>query len=142
MYALLLPSAQSFISAVEAKVNVDVRLMGVPTGAATPWRGGSPPWIAIVCGPSIRVLFLGADWFFIRAPFWRYRSHQQAPIWRRPQIQHKSVASRCREITLLLRWFRREPVCARRLPFGPAHSARNHSGKTPWNRRRVLAFWK
>jgi hypothetical protein len=42
MYALLLPSAHSFISAVEDKVNVDVRQIGVLTGAPTPWRGGSP----------------------------------------------------------------------------------------------------
>jgi hypothetical protein len=42
MYALLLPSAHSFISAVEEKVNVDVRQIGVLTGAPTPWRGGSP----------------------------------------------------------------------------------------------------
>src|SRR5580704_13497958 len=82
MYALLFPSAHNFISAVEEKVNVDVRLMGVPTGAATPWRGGSPPWIAVVCGPGLRELVLWAGLFFIRTPSWTGISSRQAPIWR------------------------------------------------------------
>src|ERR1700676_2735492 len=56
MYALLLPSAHSFISSVEEKVNVDVRQMLGPTGAPTPWRFGSPAWTERVCGPHFSVL--------------------------------------------------------------------------------------
>src|SRR5580765_8528813 len=92
MYALLLPSAHSFISAVEEKVNVDVRQIGVPTGAPTPWRDGSPPWMAVVCGPSIRWVCLRAGLFFIRAPFWVRELPQQAPIWRRPRTNKRVLA--------------------------------------------------
>jgi hypothetical protein len=42
MYALLFPSAHRFISAVLAKVNVELREITVPTAAATPCRCGSP----------------------------------------------------------------------------------------------------
>src|ERR1700675_1113126 len=51
MYALLLPSAQRFISRVEEKVNEEVRQIGAPTGTPTPWRIPSPAWIAFVWGP-------------------------------------------------------------------------------------------
>jgi hypothetical protein len=50
MYALLLPSAQRFISAVSENVNVDERTMGVATGPPTPWFD-SPAWIARVESP-------------------------------------------------------------------------------------------
>jgi hypothetical protein len=42
MYALLLPSAQRFISAVEEKVKVEERQISVTTAAPTPCRRGSP----------------------------------------------------------------------------------------------------
>src|SRR5229473_3008597 len=60
MYALFLPSAQSFISSVEENVNVEERIISVTIGPLTPRRFGSPPWMAFVCGPSFR-----ADLFFI-----------------------------------------------------------------------------
>jgi hypothetical protein len=52
MYALLFPSAQRFISAVEENVNVDVLQIGALTGPPTPCRTPSPAWIACVCAPS------------------------------------------------------------------------------------------
>jgi hypothetical protein len=39
---------------VEEKVKVEVRQILVPTPALTPWRGGSPAWIARVCDPDLR----------------------------------------------------------------------------------------
>src|SRR4030095_14254440 len=53
MYAVFLPSAHSFISCVEEKVNVEVRQMLVPTPALTPWREGSPAWMARGCDPDL-----------------------------------------------------------------------------------------
>jgi hypothetical protein len=50
MYALLLPSAQRFISAVSENVKVDERTIGVATGPPTPWFD-SPAWIARVASP-------------------------------------------------------------------------------------------
>jgi hypothetical protein len=37
MYALLFPAAQRFISSVLGKVKLDVREIGSPTSAFTPW---------------------------------------------------------------------------------------------------------
>lgn len=42
MYALLFPSAHSFISSVDENVNVEVRQISGPTGAPTPCLSGSP----------------------------------------------------------------------------------------------------
>lgn len=46
--ALLLPSAQRFIPSLEENVNVEERTISAATGASTPWRKGSPAWIAEV----------------------------------------------------------------------------------------------
>ena len=48
MYALLVPSAQRFISSLEEKVNVEERTISEVTGFANPWRTGSPAWIVRV----------------------------------------------------------------------------------------------
>src|SRR5579859_6075955 len=95
MYALLFPSAQSFISSVDENVNVDVRLMSGPTPTPTPCRFFSPACIASVWAPQPFVfffmffivfffaLFCEAECFMV-PPFWNPLSPQQAPIWRRP----------------------------------------------------------
>jgi hypothetical protein len=56
MYALLLPSAHSFISSVEENVKVELRHISVPTGAPTPCLFRSPAWTERVCGPQFCVL--------------------------------------------------------------------------------------
>src|SRR5208282_2246700 len=97
MYALLLPSAHSFISAVEENVKVDVRQIGVPTGAPTPCRGGSPPWMAIVWVPRLCGFDLEASIFFIATPFWTHISTRQAPIWRQLAFQQRCRDKRSRD---------------------------------------------
>src|SRR5258708_37535312 len=89
MYALLLPSAHNFISAVEEKVNVEVRAIGVPTPTPTPWLFPSPACTALVCAPRKRLLgrevveeFLARREIvvFMVLPFWIHIRPRQAPI--------------------------------------------------------------
>src|SRR5271170_2177598 len=107
MYALLLPSAQSFISAVEENVNVDVRQIGVPTGAPTPWRAGSPPCIAVVCGPYFFDACFADVFFFIRTLFWPSFLTRQAPIWRRVTLRQIGSPS----VSYRRRWENRTTPC-------------------------------
>src|SRR6266576_2886414 len=90
MYALLLPSAHIFISAVEEKVNVEVRAIGVPTPTPTPCLFPSPACTALVCAPRKRLLvrdvverFLARREIvvFIVLPLWSRVRSRQAPIW-------------------------------------------------------------
>src|SRR5712671_2833385 len=90
MYALLLPSAHNFISAVEENVNVEVRAIGVPTPTPTPCLFPSPACTALVCAPRKRLLvrevvekFLARREIvvFIVLPFWSRVRPRQAPIW-------------------------------------------------------------
>src|SRR5712692_1914958 len=75
MYALLVPSAQRFISAVLAKVNVELRAIGVATGAPTPCLF-SPAWIARVASPQRWTGF-----FVIGAPLSRSQRQMPQPNW-------------------------------------------------------------
>src|ERR1035441_1741550 len=66
MYALLLPSAQRFISPVLEKVKVDERTMGVLTGPLMP-KWDSPAWMALVESLQRREL----SFFTGNPPGWR-----------------------------------------------------------------------
>src|SRR6266849_5833693 len=76
MYALLLPSAQRFISAVLEKVKVEVRAMGVLTGTPTPCLD-SPLWMARVASPQSCAGFL-----VIGPPLSPQPNARQRPNWR------------------------------------------------------------
>src|SRR5712691_8639834 len=76
MYALLLPSAQRFISAVPEKVKVELRAIGVDTGAAMPCLG-SPLWMARVASPQPCAGFL-----VIGPPLSPQPNATQRPNWR------------------------------------------------------------
>src|SRR3979490_1732325 len=91
MYALLLPSAHNFISAVEENVNVLVRAIGVPTPTPTPCLFPSPACTALVCAPRGRAFIfdLGIVVFMV-LPFWGHRSGGQAPIWADWEIRARS----------------------------------------------------
>src|SRR5579864_3029581 len=52
MYAELFPSAQRFISAVEEKVNVELRMISGATGPAR-WNFDSPRWMASVASDHL-----------------------------------------------------------------------------------------
>src|SRR6267142_1961673 len=88
MYALLLPSAHNFISAVEENVNVLVRAIGVPTPTPTPCLFPSPACTAFVCEPRSREFLLGVERdllvevvVFMAWPLCSCLAQQQAPIW-------------------------------------------------------------
>src|SRR5712671_357046 len=90
MYALLLPSAHNFISAVEENVNVLVRAIGVPTPTPTPCLFPSPACTALVCAPREResvceAVRARAPWrevvVFMVSPVCSRIVPQQAPIW-------------------------------------------------------------
>src|SRR5580698_10432899 len=66
MYALLLPSAQRFISPVLENVNVDERTMGVLTGPPMP-KCDSPAWMALVESRQPREF----SFFIGNLPGWR-----------------------------------------------------------------------
>src|ERR1700716_896392 len=102
MYALLLPSAHNFISAVEEKVNVEVRAIGVPTPTPTPCLFPSPACTALVCEPRKRLLvrevveeFLARSEIvvFIVLPFWSRIRQRQAPIWADSQRSGRRLAN-------------------------------------------------
>src|SRR5579863_1127085 len=59
MYAELFPSAQRFISAVDANVNVELRTISGVTGPLLPLRA-SPRCIAVVASPHFRPFSLFA----------------------------------------------------------------------------------
>src|ERR1700730_3201890 len=117
MYALLLPSAHSFISSVEEKVKVDVRQMFGPTGAPTPWRFGSPAWTERVCGPHFSVLELFMVLELLAFTAIPGKHHFGAT--------RRGARSRCRRAD-------QREACAWRLLFPPARWARSRSGKIPW----------
>src|SRR5229473_5334998 len=92
MYALLLPSAHNFISAVEENVNVLVRAIGVPTPTPTPCLFPSPACTALVWEPRGRAPLLVREFVeevlarrevvvFMVPPVCRRISPRQAPIW-------------------------------------------------------------
>src|SRR5580765_5264348 len=92
MYALLLPSAHNFISAVEENVNVLVRAIGVPTPTPTPCLFPSPACTALVCEPRGRALLRVREFVeevlprrevvvFMVPPVCSRISPRQAPIW-------------------------------------------------------------
>src|SRR3981081_1096731 len=102
MYALLLPSAHNFISAVEEKVNVEVRAIGVPTPTPTPCLFPSPACTAVVCERRSPVLvgavveeFLARSEIvvFIVLPFWSRICQRQAPIWADSQRSGRCLAN-------------------------------------------------
>src|SRR5712691_1073855 len=76
MYALLLPSAQRFISAVLENVKVELRAIGVVIGAPIPCFS-SPLWMARVASPHWSLLLL-----LIGARFSRETTTAQQPNWR------------------------------------------------------------
>src|SRR5258708_875586 len=80
MYALFLPSAHSFISSVEEKVKVEERIISVTIGPLTPRRFGSPPGVALVCGPG-----LCWDLFFMGKSVHLAGKQEQLPNWHRPR---------------------------------------------------------
>src|SRR5258708_34083252 len=91
MYALLLPSAHNFISAVEENVNVLVRPIGVPTPTPTPCLFPSPACTALVCAPRSRAFTFDVGIVvFMVLPFWGHRSGGQAPIWADWKIRARS----------------------------------------------------
>src|SRR6266436_1344408 len=91
MSALFLPSAHSFICSVEVKVNVDERMISVTMGPLTPRRLGSPPWMAVVWGPSIAGLM-----DFMRKSVYLTGRQKQPPNWRgRRQIGLNAVSYGC-----------------------------------------------
>src|ERR1700682_147846 len=102
MYALLLPSAHNFISAVEENVNVLVRAIGVPTPTPTPCLFPSPACTAFVWGPRGRegavareLVVLREDVVFIVPPFCNRLARQQAPIWAAEKLPAPSARGTC-----------------------------------------------
>src|SRR6266404_3641866 len=95
MYALLLPAAHNFISAVEENVNVEVRAIGVPTPTPTPCLFPSPACTALVCAPRSRAFtFDVGNVVFMVLPLWGHRSGGQAPIWADWKIRARSRKNR------------------------------------------------
>src|ERR1700719_4926864 len=128
MYALLLPSAHSFISSVEEKVNVELRQISVPTGAPTPCLFGSPACTERVCGPHFCVLefFIMLELLAVKPiPSKHHFGALRNPAFRlrRPPVDQREV-------------------CGWRLLFQLAHWGRSRSEKIPWCRWRVPAFWR
>src|ERR1035441_10375108 len=106
MYALLLPSAHSFISSVEENVKVELRQISVPTGAPTPCLFGSPAWTDRVCGPHFCILE-----FFMVLELLAFKPFPASTIL---APAHASAMSRRRRAD-------RRGVCAWRSLFPPVH---------------------
>jgi len=58
-------------------VKVEERTMAEVTGTPTPWRDGSPAWMARVCGPCGERVFFFMEWIICF-----FTGGRQPPIWR------------------------------------------------------------